>query len=542
MARKEYAHQLTQEAYDCLRRVASEQPDLWFDPDTNFESVLRSEGIRRYARRMDVEISSPIELTVDLSGGRRPNEADEQALDFYKSLSDLSPSQATDHLLWAWVAHFKLHEYCIDRWPLRGDKNPTSHILEHYFLGSMSMGLYQLNVASRTWWLAQTAIRAARASNGAYAAGQVVQYFARHAQHYHTIVMRSFLRNEVVLAEFVRLLLNEAEGISNDGLRELWHRLNLHAAAILIEALPRERLREILLEIADDVMSVPDFVADRTRLRDRSGIIQVLSLGAGVQSTVLALMADRGEYGLKKPDFAIFADTGWEPPAVYEHLDWLEQQLSYEVVRVSAGNIRDNILKGVAPDGHKFLGIPAYTINPDGTRGTLIRQCTDDYKLQPIYSYLRKHLDLKPGRRAPMDKGVAMWLGISVDEVARQKESQFEWVTFEHPLIDKDFSRAQLLSWFERNYPARTLPRSACIGCPYHSNAAWKDMKENDPESFADAVFVDSALRESPLTRGAVKGQAFLHAHRIPLKDIDLSDVTGYADLMMAECEGLCGI
>lgn len=47
--------------------------------------------------------------------------------------------------------------------------------------------------------------------------------------------------------------------------------------------------------------------------------LRILSLGAGVQSTTLALMAAHGEIGAM-PDCAIFADTGWEPKAVYEHL------------------------------------------------------------------------------------------------------------------------------------------------------------------------------------------------------------------------------
>lgn len=47
--------------------------------------------------------------------------------------------------------------------------------------------------------------------------------------------------------------------------------------------------------------------------------LRILSLGAGVQSTTLALMAAHGEIG-PMPDCAIFADTGWEPKAVYEHL------------------------------------------------------------------------------------------------------------------------------------------------------------------------------------------------------------------------------
>ena len=49
--------------------------------------------------------------------------------------------------------------------------------------------------------------------------------------------------------------------------------------------------------------------------------LTILSLGAGVQSTCLALMAAKGEV-TPMPDAAIFADTH-EPKEVYEHLDWL---------------------------------------------------------------------------------------------------------------------------------------------------------------------------------------------------------------------------
>jgi len=46
--------------------------------------------------------------------------------------------------------------------------------------------------------------------------------------------------------------------------------------------------------------------------------LRALSLGAGVQSTTLALMAAHGEIG-PMPDCAIFADTGWEPQALGVH-------------------------------------------------------------------------------------------------------------------------------------------------------------------------------------------------------------------------------
>ena len=62
-------------------------------------------------------------------------------------------------------------------------------------------------------------------------------------------------------------------------------------------------------------------------LRDAPcSVLLSLSLGAGVQSSCLALMAEKGE--TEKPNFAVFADTGDESEATYQWLDWLESQLS----------------------------------------------------------------------------------------------------------------------------------------------------------------------------------------------------------------------
>jgi len=63
-------------------------------------------------------------------------------------------------------------------------------------------------------------------------------------------------------------------------------------------------------------------------------MLEVISLGAGVQSTVMALMAAKGELS-PMPDCAIFADTKFEPKGVYTHLDWLEKQLPFPTYRVT---------------------------------------------------------------------------------------------------------------------------------------------------------------------------------------------------------------
>ena len=70
----------------------------------------------------------------------------------------------------------------------------------------------------------------------------------------------------------------------------------------------------------------------------------LLSLGAGVQSSTLALMAARGEVKGYPQQIhgAIFADTQDEPRSVYDWLMWLEKEICrspfpYPVYRVTAG-------------------------------------------------------------------------------------------------------------------------------------------------------------------------------------------------------------
>ena len=528
---------LTQEAYDQLALFARENPQAYLDHETDFDRVLLDRGVTDYEEDTGIFSDRSICLTSVQSGPS--NRADRQALDFHRSMPNMTPSAATDSLMWTWMTHFRLHSYSIKRWRLQGDL--TNHIRNHWFVGNESDALRQNNTASRTWWIANTAIKAAKWSGGAFTEEEAINHLANNPRHYHNMMDSNFSRHPLVCAEMLLALMTEARGISGVGSDQLWKRMNLAAGTLLLDAMPREQLRERINRHVDEIMSVPEFVVDRTKLRNRVPC-RVLSLGAGVQSSCLALLAERGEYELPKPAFAIFADTGWEPQAVYDHLDWLESQLSFEVIRVNNGNIRENILQGRMPDGSRFLGIPAFLRNPDGSAGILHRQCTNHYKTKPIYEYLRNRLGLKPRRRAPSDVQVEMWLGISTDEAVRQKPDREEWVTKRYPLIDLGFSRAQLVNWFKENYPDHQLPSSSCIGCPYHSDSVWKQLKERDPKSFQDAVFIDQALRNVSSTKHTIKGEAYLHRSRTPLVEVDFDEVPSYEDLMLEECEGLCGI
>ena len=77
----------------------------------------------------------------------------------------------------------------------------------------------------------------------------------------------------------------------------------------------------------------------------------ILSLGAGVQSSCLALMCSQGEV-TPMPNFAIFADTQDEPRSVYEWLSELKKLCNFPIYTVTAGSLSHHALKmRVTSDG-----------------------------------------------------------------------------------------------------------------------------------------------------------------------------------------------
>nr|WP_199201676.1 hypothetical protein [Mesorhizobium sp. L-2-11] len=265
--------------------------------------------------------------------------------------------------------------------------------------------------------------------------------------------------------------------------------------------------------------------------------LRVLSLGAGVQSTTVALMAAHGELG-PMPDAAIFADVGAEPKAVYEHLDWLEKQLPFPVHRVSAGNLRADLMKQRSTRAYALMPIPAFVAGARG--GSVNRSCTRDYKIRPIIKQLRAMLDLT-GKRAPKHVLVEQWIGISTDETIRMRPSRDAWIEHRWPLIEKRMSRGDCVEWFKRRYPGKPLVKSACTFCPYHSNDAWRALTV---EEFEDAVAVDHMIRHARAGQQSLNGQVFLHPSLKPLDQVDLStaEERGQLNLFLNECEGMCGV
>lgn len=282
---------------------------------------------------------------------------------------------------------------------------------------------------------------------------------------------------------------------------------------------------------------MPMTTDETQRLAAAEPALRLLSLGAGVQSTTLLLLAAEGR--LPGLDGAIFADTGWEPAAVYEHLDRIDREVAQPagipIYRVSVGNIRNDALD---PE-HRFASMPLFVKNPDGGDGMTRRQCTSEYKLKPIKAQARQLLGYPHPRPVPRGMHAEQWIGISRDEIGRAKDSGIQYLKSVHPLLDMDgaadgrqgWTRSDCLRYLRANGWAST-PKSACIGCPFHGNAQWRALRDGNPQEWADAVDFDHAIRSGNARGNAngkpLLGEAYLHRSRLPLDRAPIDRVTAH--------------
>lgn len=326
----------------------------------------------------------------------------------------------------------------------------------------------------------------------------------------------------------------------------------------------------------------------------------VMSFGAGIQSTAILTLA--GEGLIPMPDRWVFSDPGFEGTDTYAHLERCKDYLTRKGGKldiVTAGNIEQDALdfarRRQNSDIKRYASIPMFIEKRDGTDGILPRQCTTEYKLEPIEQYHRREvLGLKHRQRAPKDPAVDVWIGISLDEERRasapgrwveteesigndlfgdpvktkvRKWKPVPWQTKTFPLLgytlfpdrsrqrDERFEecegwdREDAVNWLAKvwEWP---VPRSACICCPYRRNDEWREMRDSSPADWQRAVVFDREIRraygEGQQARPALAGVPYLHRTRKPLDMVDLTeplnDRMGCGGLFSQEPDGICGV
>lgn len=259
--------------------------------------------------------------------------------------------------------------------------------------------------------------------------------------------------------------------------------------------------------------------------------IHIISLGAGIQSYTMLKMAELGIL-TPKPVAAAFANTGWELPETIALVQSLVKECSIPVHILQRGSLREAAMKCTKQTW--WPGIPVYSSNAKGTEGKLRRKCTTTFKVALLESFSKKMLN-----RTGAEK-VIQWKGLTVDEIYRLKESGKPWYSIRWPLCEMGLNREQCKQWLI-SHELAVPSRSACIGCPYHSDIYWRWLKLKRPEQWNEAVAFDNRIRNG--VKG-LKHQAFVHRSLKPLSEVDFSteEERGQLNMFNNECEGMCGV
>lgn len=533
---------INDEGYKALRRLAETNPAYFINPeDHHLDQLMVAEA------GTDLLWGSTLDLHHNMTSLNEETKAgpgsDEiHARTIRNTLPSLTPATACNGYLWASINCFAIPQYIPIRWSTSNTKEtrPSNFVLDHWIQYSGSDGR-KWNAAARLWWMGELADRIAPYSE--HTPDELLATMAGNVNFYHQTIDRTYLAaNPKLLAVLYDVFL-DGNGHLNvtKAASDMLKSLNLRAGANALDMMDYDDLRSIVDE------AKPPKARMGHDSRSSPPALRVLSLGGGVQSTVMSLLAEEGSFG-NKPDCAIFADTGWEPQSVYDNIDWLESQVSFPIMRVSNGrNLLQDVKNGVNAQGQPWLTLPVYLADGDGkSLGINWRQCTKNYKLDPIRRAVQELLGILPRQIVFPETNVEMWLGITTDEILRIKPSRNAWINHRYPLVsDLPMNRNQCRDWFADRYPDRKLMRSACIGCPFRSSSSWLEVQENEPEQFEEAVQLDRMLRSPDHNAGRMfRKQAYLHHRRVPLADAVALDYEQRIDVnqFINECEGHCGL
>lgn len=220
------------------------------------------------------------------------------------------------------------------------------------------------------------------------------------------------------------------------------------------------------------------------------GAVVVASVSGGKDSTALSLHLS--ELGIEHG--RVFADTGWEHPWTYEHVDYLQTVLGpIDKVQSDVGGMAQWIeKKGRFPS----------------RRG---RWCTDELKVKPIKKYVREAQD--------MFGDVVNAVGIRGQESkARSKMEEWEWSdAFDcwvwRPLIN--WSEQDVIDIHTRHgvKPNRlyleynSVTRVGCWPCIFSRKSEIATISRESPWRIDQIEDLEAMVKRQTIARLAVKGE-----------------------------------
>jgi hypothetical protein len=247
----------------------------------------------------------------------------------------------------------------------------------------------------------------------------------------------------------------------------------------------------------------------------------VLNYGGGWQTTGMLALLEQSN--LPRPDRIIIADTGREKKSTWRYLESAArphmQAIGMDI------EIAPRSLAYVDIYGHNGdLLLPVWTAT-----GKLSAFCSTEWKARVVERYL-KLTELGFTREAIAAMPVSEvqthmkrrtegeyrnWIGFTYDERDRIKSPVGKWF----PLVEMMLTKADIRTIIRAAGWADPTS-SACWMCANLDNAEWRNIRDNDPDTFEMACQLDDEIRENDIFNGGTG--VWLHASRVPLREADL--------------------
>lgn len=289
--------------------------------------------------------------------------------------------------------------------------------------------------------------------------------------------------------------------------------------------------------------------------------INVLSWGGGTQSTALLLKMLKGEVKDKKGneiklDYIMFADTKNENELVYSQIykvqKYVKEKYNFDII-ITAKNkeLRSDVeIIKLVNQGLNYRSsdyadlyqshilyfqgyLKSIDVMPFWTRNkktgdvgkTPFKACTMSFKINQIMKEIRIRENIK--RFNAKQHKINLYIGYSVDEIARVKPNPLSYCENFAPLIDLQATKEDCVNYVERELGFTPLS-SVCNMCYANDfNRVYQVYKQGG-EGWNKLLRLDQVMNDKPLTH-KINDDVFMFKwqadENIRLKDVNMEEM-----------------
>lgn len=159
----------------------------------------------------------------------------------FSGMSKLTPAQASDRRLWAYLAHTSYYKYVRSRWLVEGKPDT---IKKRFFVSGSSMSGLYYNAISRLWW---TGYVCYRASSDNWE--KLVDILFQNQQSWKDLLDYRYSHNTTILIGMINSLSRYSEEYGSVGIVEPWRKtckfLSRYGATKDLDSMEASQIEEL---------------------------------------------------------------------------------------------------------------------------------------------------------------------------------------------------------------------------------------------------------------------------------------------------------